>query len=80
MFRLDSMHGEQGATALHVQRLAKTVADLQDRMNQLDTWHKESSGMRMRNLVHERLARVHRKHVARLQIVEPHLAVSRGAS
>jgi hypothetical protein len=36
--------------------------------------------MRMRNLVHERLARVHRKLVARLQIVEPHLAVSRGAS
>ena len=80
MFKLDPMRGEQGATALHVQRLAKTVADLQDRMDQLDTWRKESSGMRMRNLVHERLARVHRKLVARLQIVEPHLAVSRGAS
>jgi hypothetical protein len=80
MFKLDSMHGEQGATAPHAQRLAKTVADLQDRMDQLDTWRNESSGMRMRNLVHERLARVHRKLVARLQVVEPHLAAPRGAS
>jgi hypothetical protein len=80
MFKLDPMRGEQGATAPQAQRLAKTVADLQDRMDQLDTWRKESSGMRMRNLVHERLARVHRKLAARLQIVEPHLSISRGAS
>ena len=80
MFKLNLMRDEQSATALPVQRLAQTVADLQDRMDQLDTWRKESSGMRMRNRVHERLARVHRNMVARLQIIEPHLAVSRGAS
>jgi hypothetical protein len=49
-------------------------------MDQLDTWRKESPGLRMRNLVHERLARVHRNLVARLQIVEPHVAVSGGTS
>ena len=32
MFKLDPMRGEQDATSLSVQRLAKTVADLQDRM------------------------------------------------
>ena len=58
MFKLDPMRGEQDATSLSVQRLAKTVADLQDRMDQLDAWRPES-GMRLRNLVHERLTRMH---------------------
>ena len=58
MFKLAPIRGEQGSTPLSVQRLAKTVADLQDRMDQLDAWRPES-GMRLRNLVHERLTRVH---------------------
>ena len=80
MFKLDPMRGEQDATSLSVQRLAKTVADLQDRMDQLDAWRPESSGMHLRNLVHERLTRVHRNLVSRHQMVEPHLASWRGAS
>jgi hypothetical protein len=80
MFRLAPIRVEQGAIPQPVQRLAKTVVDLQDRMDQLDAWHPESSGMRLRNLVHERLTRVHRNLVARYQVLEPHFASWRGAS
>ena len=80
MFKLAPIRGEQGSTPLSVQRLAKTVADLQERMDQLDAWRPASSGMRLRNLVHERLTRVHRNLVSRHQMVEPHLASWRGAS
>ena len=80
MFKLDPIRDEQGSTPLFVQRLVKTVADLQDRMDQLDAWRPESSGMHLRNLVHERLTRVHRNLVAHHQVVEPHLPSRRGVS
>ena len=79
MFKLDPMRGEQDATSLSVRRLANTVADLQDRMDQLDAWRPDLRHA-LRNLVHERLTRVHRNLVARHQMVEPHLASWRGAS
>ncbi len=70
MFKLNGMRGEQGKTSLHVPRLAMAVVDLQNRMDQLETWRKEPSGMRMRNLVQDRLTRLHRKLAARLQNAE----------
>ena len=70
MFKLDRTRGERGATAPHVQRLATAVVDVQERMDQFETRRKDPSGMRMRNLVHDRLARVHRKLVARLEVAE----------
>lgn len=70
MFKLDRMRGERGATAPHVQRLATAVVDVQERMDRFGTRRKDPSGMRMRNLVHDRLARVHRKLVARLEVAE----------
>jgi hypothetical protein len=75
MFKLDRMHGEQGAAALRIPGLAMAVVDLQNRMDQLETWRKDPSGMQMRNLVQDRLTRVHRKLAARLQNAE---AIVRG--
>ena len=70
MFKLDRMRGERGATAIRVQQLARAAVDVQERMDQFGSRRNDPSGMRMRNLVHDRLARVHRKLVARLEVAE----------
>lgn len=73
MLKFERMQGEHGTSGLKVQRLATAVVDLQDRLDQLETQRKEPSGVSARNLVRDRLRRVHRKLAARLQLAEQDL-------
>ena len=72
MFKPDRMGEAQGAAVLRNQRLTAAVADLQNRLERLASRSKEPSDLRMRNLVHDRLQRVHRRLAARLEIAEGH--------